>query len=161
MATATIINKMWRYLMNRNSRSCARCICYMFTHPGKKLNFMGNELAHWREWDEMKENDWFLLSYPAHDALPSLFRIAGRAVYERGRHCMRMITAGRAMSGSTRITRDKNMFSYLRKGKDKDYVVILNFSPNTYTHEVFGVVSKGHVPRDHQYGVGALRRHAC
>ena len=38
---------------------------------------------------------------------------------------------------------DKNMFSYLRKGKDKDYVIILNFSPNMYRHEVFGVASKG------------------
>ena len=35
------------------------------------------------------------------------------------------------------------MFSYLRKGKDKDYVIILNFSPNMYRHEVFGVASKG------------------
>ena len=47
------------------------------------------------------------------------------------------------------------MFSYLRKGKDKDYVVILNFSPNTYTHEVFRRRFQRHVPRDHQYGVGS------
>ena len=34
--------------------------------PGKKLNFMGNELAMFREWDERREPDWDLLQYPAH-----------------------------------------------------------------------------------------------
>jgi len=40
----------------------------MMTHPGKKLNFMGNELAMFREWDERRETDWDLLKLPAHDA---------------------------------------------------------------------------------------------
>ena len=41
---------------------------YMMTHPGKKLNFMGNELAMFREWDEKREPDWDLLKLPAHDS---------------------------------------------------------------------------------------------
>ncbi len=41
---------------------------YMLTHPGKKLNFMGNELAMFREWDEKREPDWDLLKMPAHDS---------------------------------------------------------------------------------------------
>ena len=41
---------------------------YMMTHPGKKLNFMGNELAMFREWDERREPDWELLNMPAHDS---------------------------------------------------------------------------------------------
>lgn len=41
---------------------------YMMTHPGKKLNFMGNELAMFREWDECREPDWELLKMPAHDS---------------------------------------------------------------------------------------------
>ena len=39
---------------------------YMYAHPGKKLNFMGNEIRHFRERDEKLEMDWNLLDYPAH-----------------------------------------------------------------------------------------------
>ena len=34
---------------------------------GKKLNFMGFELAQLREWDERRQQDWELLRYPVHD----------------------------------------------------------------------------------------------
>lgn len=41
---------------------------YMYTHPGKKLNFMGNEIGQLREWDETREQDWDILKYPVHNA---------------------------------------------------------------------------------------------
>ena len=41
---------------------------FQYGHPGKKLNFMGVELAQWNEWNENKELDWMLLAYPKHDS---------------------------------------------------------------------------------------------
>ena len=46
---------------------------YMVVHPGKTLNFMGNEIAMFREWDETKEPDYFLLGYPMHDAFSKYY----------------------------------------------------------------------------------------
>ena len=65
---ATIAQKMWGDYEHKFPQ--ARCLyLYMLTHPGKKLNFMGSEIAQLREWDEKREQDWFLRQYPLHDSL--------------------------------------------------------------------------------------------
>ena len=138
---ATIINKMWGTYEQKFAQ-LRTLYLYMFTHPGKMLNFMGNELAHWREWDEQKENDWFLLSYPAHDAFHKYFALLGE-LYTEDPTLYEKDYSWESFEWIDADNADKNMFSYLRKGKDKDYVIILNFSPNMYRHEVFGVASKG------------------
>jgi len=45
---------------------------YMFAHPGKKLLFMGSELAQWDEWWEDKSLDWHLLQYGPHEGVQRL-----------------------------------------------------------------------------------------
>ena len=42
---------------------------YMFTHPGAKLLFMGNEIAQTSEWNYNMEVDWQLLVYEAHQKM--------------------------------------------------------------------------------------------
>ena len=56
----------------------------MYVHPGKKLNFMGNEIAMFREWDETKEPDLFLLKYPMHDSFHQYMICLNRLYREYG-----------------------------------------------------------------------------
>lgn len=55
---------------------------YMYAHPGKKLNFMGNEFGQLREWDEKREQDWNILSYPIHDAFHRFMKDLNRLYLE-------------------------------------------------------------------------------
>lgn len=64
---ATIIQKMYGDY-DEKFLQCRALYMYMYTHPGKKLNFMGNELGQFREWAEDREQDWDILKYPLHDA---------------------------------------------------------------------------------------------
>ena len=64
---ATILQKMWGDYEGKFPQARALYL-YMAAHPGKKLNFMGNEFGQLREWDETREQDWNLLSYPKHSS---------------------------------------------------------------------------------------------
>ena len=73
----TIINKMWgdyyqKFALIRNLYT------YQFGHPGKKLNFMGNELGSFDEWNENKSLPWVLKTFPAHDSISRLMRDLNR-----------------------------------------------------------------------------------
>ena len=58
---ATILQKMNGEYEDKFPQARAMYL-YMMAHPGKKLNFMGNEFAQFREWDETREQDWDLLT---------------------------------------------------------------------------------------------------
>ena len=47
---------------------------YMWAHPGKKLLFMGGELAQEREWSHEASLDWHLLERPEHAGVQALVR---------------------------------------------------------------------------------------
>lgn len=70
---ATIMQKMSGDYEDKFPQARALYL-YMMGHPGKKLNFMGNEFGQLREWDETREQDWDMLKYPIHDAFYHFMR---------------------------------------------------------------------------------------
>mgnify|MGYP000219106234 FL=1 len=63
---ATIVQKMYGDYEGKFPQARALYL-YMAIHPGKMLDFMGNEFAQLREFDESREQDWMVLKYPSHD----------------------------------------------------------------------------------------------
>lgn len=65
---ASMIGKMsgdeWQKFANLRT-----LYAYMYTHPGTKLLFMGNDMAPYTEWNFTWQLDWDLLQYPSHQGL--------------------------------------------------------------------------------------------
>jgi 1,4-alpha-glucan branching enzyme len=59
----------WQQLANLRA-----LYAYMWAHPGKKLLFMGGELAQEQEWSESRSLDWHLLEQPGHSGIQALVR---------------------------------------------------------------------------------------
>ncbi len=74
----SLINKMFGDYDTKFNQLRA-LLGYQYAHPGKKLNFMGGELAQWNEWNENKELDWMLLAYPKHEAHQRFVRELNKA----------------------------------------------------------------------------------
>ena len=48
---------------------------FQYAHPGKKLNFMGNEFGQFREWNEKRSLDWHLVSWDSHGKLLEMMKV--------------------------------------------------------------------------------------
>jgi 1,4-alpha-glucan branching enzyme len=108
-----------------------RCyFAFFFTHPGKKLLFMGGEIGQWREWNHDSSLDWHLLDEPDHKGLQRLVRDLNGiyrglpALHERDCEPDGFCWINGADA-------DNNVVSYLRFAEDRNnfVIVICNFSP--------------------------------
>ncbi len=114
----------------------------MYTHPGKKLLFMGGEFAQFHEWKDKAELDWFLLQYPKHSEAKRFVRDMSKVyLYHKA------LYAGDDDYNSFKWidadNRDQSVFIYERKYQDELIIVVLNLTPNAYPVYKIGVPTNG------------------
>ncbi len=103
---------------------------FMWTHPGKKLMFMGGEFAQDREWNHDRGLDWFLLDQPAHQGVQSLLR----DLNDRYRDMPALHRRDCEPEGFRWVVMDdadQSVFAFLRQGAEGDApaLVLCNFTP--------------------------------
>ena len=118
-------------------------LAYQFTAPGKKLLFMGDELAEEREWDHDSVLDWALLEHPANEGVRRLVAELN-ALYraEPALHELDCDPAGFDFVESDDAA--ESTLSYLRRARDgSTCLVALNFTPVVRRDHLLGVPFAG------------------
>ena len=113
---------------------------YMFTHPGKKLLFMGTEFGQGNEWNSASVLDWWVLQYPKHDGIQRVVKDLNR-LYHSTRELYEHEFEWEGFDWVDCHDGQQSVLSYLRKAGDDFVIVVLNFTP---------------VPR-HNYRIGVPR----
>jgi 1,4-alpha-glucan branching enzyme len=103
---------------------------FMWTHPGKKLIFMGGEFAQEREWNHDHPLDWWLLDRPEHTGIQALVRDLNN-VYRNTPALHRHDADGSGFRWVVLLDRDQSVFAYLRFGDpgDRPVLAVCNFTP--------------------------------
>ena len=118
---------------------------FMWSHPGKKLLFMGCEFGQWREWNHDAQLDWYLLQYGEHQGLKTLLQDLN-ALYrqEPALHQLDESEAGFEWLIGDDWT--NSVFAWLRKGEDdaSPLLVVHNFTPTPRSQYRVGVPAAGH-----------------
>ncbi|OJY90448.1 MAG: 1,4-alpha-glucan branching enzyme [Sphingobacteriales bacterium 44-15] len=117
---------------------------YMFTHPGGKLLFMGDEFGQTSEWNYKSELDWHLLEYDSHNLLRTCVRDLNKllrnepALYENQFNIY-------GFEWVDLNHRDQCIVVYRRKGKkpEDDVLVILNLTPVVHNDWKIFAAGKG------------------
>lgn len=122
----TVLDKMWGSY-DQKFAQCRALYTYFYTHPGKKLSFMGNELGAFREWDENRQLDWNLGEYPKHIGFTHYLTDLAR-LYETcpALHC-REYDSRTFRWVSANDTRHQ-VYTYCRETEEQTLLVVLNLS---------------------------------
>jgi 1,4-alpha-glucan branching enzyme len=115
---------------------------FMWTHPGKKLLFMGGEFGQEREWNHDRGLDWGSLADPLHAGVQLLVRDLNR-LYRAAPALHQLDCEPDGFAWIDAANAGESVLSYVRRGRDANQmaVIVCNFTP---------------VPR-HDYRIGVPR----
>jgi 1,4-alpha-glucan branching enzyme len=99
---------------------------YMIAHPGKKLNFMGNEFGQLREWDVKREQDWDMLKYPMHDSFREYMKVLNHIYLKYS--ALHYDCDPTNFKWEDCSSLDRCIYAIRRKSAEGDILAVLNFS---------------------------------
>lgn len=112
---------------------------YMMSHPGKKLNFMGNEIAQIIEWRDDREIDWLLLQYPKHIDFQK-FTADLNKIYLKNKPLYNLDDSWEGFNWLIVDDNGHNTFTYERIDDEKKKIIVtLNFSFSNWNNYSFEV----------------------
>ncbi len=101
----------------------------MYCHPGKKLLFMGAELAQWQEWNHDASLDWHLLDDPLHLGVQKLVRKLNSA-YRSTAALHEIDFAPEGFEWIDLHNRQDSIFAWLRRASDGRFAIcVTNLTP--------------------------------
>lgn len=107
-----------------------RCLYgFMFGHPGKKLLFMGSELAPWDEWNHARALDWNLLAHTPHGGMQQWVRDLNK-LYSTEAALHQTDADPRGFAWIDCLDRERSIVAFLRRAPDhSDVIFVCNFTP--------------------------------
>ena len=117
---------------------------YMWTHPGKKLLFMGCEWGQWNEWNVDAGLQWDLLEWESHSGMQKLVGDLNK-VYKAEKSLHEVDFEDSGFEWVDSMSSEKSILAYLRRAKDPtDFTLtVLNFTPVVYEDYRIGVPEPG------------------
>ena len=122
----TIANKMYGTMDEKLSQAKALYM-FMMAHPGKKLNFMGNELGQFREWDEKRGQDFCLLDNEKHRGFHEYMKklnkcyLSETAFYEEDYE-------SKGFEWADCHSESELLYSIIRRGRKNTVIALFNFN---------------------------------
>ena len=122
---------------------------YQLCHPGKKLNFMGTEFAHFIEWKYEDQLDWFLLVYERHPDVQKCVR-ALNALYRSHPALWQQDDGWAGFTWLNADDSERSILSFLRWDRAGNALMcVTNFTPACYADYRVGLPAYGYVKEFH------------
>ncbi|MCQ2387735.1 MAG: 1,4-alpha-glucan branching protein GlgB [Clostridia bacterium] len=112
---------------------------YMYSHPGKKLSFMGNEFGQFKEWNYKEGLEFFMTDFELHKKLKDFNKILN-FTYKDNAPFYEIEDSWDGFNWISADERNNSIISFTRTDKNKNViVVVINFSGNDYIKYRLGV----------------------
>jgi 1,4-alpha-glucan branching enzyme len=137
----SLLNKMPGAELFQRLANLRAYLGFMWTHPGKKLLFMGCEFGQSTEWNHDASPEWKLLDHPGHRAVQRLVRDLNR-VYAAEPALHRTDSTPEGFSWVIGDDHRNSVFAFLRQseqGRDPPLLVVLNMTPVPRAEHRIGV----------------------